>query len=160
MFTVGAIESDNQARQSASVGETVGLLLRGESLDRVQRGQILAGATATYNTNLVTFQNNVQTALNNLFGDERQRITFTGGPTGGTFNLTWAGTTVSGIGYATTPIPNPSSFATEQKTTLYYSDGKTVLASLGNTTQGRQTAVCNEARSFDARRLVHPGSTA
>jgi membrane peptidoglycan carboxypeptidase len=40
-----------------------------------------------------------------------------------------------GIGYATTPIPNPSSFATEQKTTLYYSDGKTVLASLGNTTR-------------------------
>src|ERR1700759_3954209 len=40
-----------------------------------------------------------------------------------------------GIGYATTPIPNPNGFATAQATTLYYSDGKTVLASLGNTTR-------------------------
>jgi len=40
-----------------------------------------------------------------------------------------------GIGYATTPIPNPSSFATAQQTTLYYSDGKTQLATLGNTTR-------------------------
>ena len=40
-----------------------------------------------------------------------------------------------GIGYATTPIPNPSSFATAQATTLYYSDGKTKLATLGSTTR-------------------------
>src|SRR4051794_33240769 len=40
-----------------------------------------------------------------------------------------------GIGYATTPIPNPSSFATAQVTTLYYSDGKTKLAQLGGTTR-------------------------
>src|SRR3954471_3663504 len=40
-----------------------------------------------------------------------------------------------GIGYATTPIPNPSSFATAQATTLYYSDGKTVLARFGSTTR-------------------------
>ena len=40
-----------------------------------------------------------------------------------------------GIGYATTPIPNPSTFATAQQTTIYYSDGKTPLASLGNTTR-------------------------
>jgi membrane peptidoglycan carboxypeptidase len=39
-----------------------------------------------------------------------------------------------GIGYATTPIPNPSAFATAQQTTLYYSDGS-VLAQLGNTTR-------------------------
>src|SRR4051812_27084002 len=39
------------------------------------------------------------------------------------------------IGYATTPIPNPSSFATAQATTLYYSDGKTVLARFGSTTR-------------------------
>jgi membrane peptidoglycan carboxypeptidase len=40
-----------------------------------------------------------------------------------------------GIGYATTSIPNPSSFATAQQTTLYYNDGKSVLATLGNTTR-------------------------
>jgi membrane peptidoglycan carboxypeptidase len=40
-----------------------------------------------------------------------------------------------GIGYATTPIPNPNTFATAQATTLYYSDGKTPLARLGNTTR-------------------------
>ena len=40
-----------------------------------------------------------------------------------------------GIGYATTPIPNPNNFATAQATRLYYSDGKTLLASLGDTTR-------------------------
>ncbi|MDQ1694968.1 MAG: hypothetical protein QOJ03_321 [Frankiaceae bacterium] len=40
-----------------------------------------------------------------------------------------------GVGYATTPIPNPNSFATAQATTLYYSDGKTKLATLGTTTR-------------------------
>ncbi len=40
-----------------------------------------------------------------------------------------------GIGYARTGIPNPSAFATAQATTLYYSDGKTVLARLGNTSR-------------------------
>jgi membrane peptidoglycan carboxypeptidase len=39
-----------------------------------------------------------------------------------------------GIGYATTPIPNPSSFATAQQTTLYYSNGDK-FASLGSTTR-------------------------
>ena len=40
-----------------------------------------------------------------------------------------------GIGYATTSIPNPSNFATAQQTTLYYSDGKSKLATLGTTTR-------------------------
>ncbi|HEU5034646.1 MAG TPA: transglycosylase domain-containing protein [Mycobacteriales bacterium] len=40
-----------------------------------------------------------------------------------------------GIGYATTPIPNASTFSTAQATTLYYSDGKTPLARLGSTTR-------------------------
>jgi membrane peptidoglycan carboxypeptidase len=40
-----------------------------------------------------------------------------------------------GVGYATTPIPNPSTFATAQATTLYYSDGKTELARLGSSTR-------------------------
>src|SRR5262245_10617862 len=45
--TVGAIELDNQSRPSAGVGETVGILLRGDSLDRIERGQMLSGeATA------------------------------------------------------------------------------------------------------------------
>ena len=39
-----------------------------------------------------------------------------------------------GIGYATTPIPNPSTFATAQQTTLYYSNGEK-FASLGSTTR-------------------------
>ncbi|MDQ1703721.1 MAG: hypothetical protein QOF18_87, partial [Frankiaceae bacterium] len=39
------------------------------------------------------------------------------------------------IGYATTPIPSPNSFATAQATTLYYSDGKTTLARLGSTSR-------------------------
>jgi membrane peptidoglycan carboxypeptidase len=40
-----------------------------------------------------------------------------------------------GIGYARTSIPNASTFATQQVTTLYYSDGKTKLATLGGTTR-------------------------
>ena len=43
-----------------------------------------------------------------------------------------AGVILVGIGYATTSVPNPSEFATAQATTLYYSDGKTVLARLGD----------------------------
>ena len=46
-----------------------------------------------------------------------------------------ASAVAAGIGYATTPIPNPSAFATAQATTLYYSDGKTELARLGNSTR-------------------------
>src|SRR5690349_24767898 len=42
---------------------------------------------------------------------------------------------LAGIGYATTPIPNPSEIATAQATTIYYSDGKTPLARLGDTTR-------------------------
>ncbi|HET6908347.1 MAG TPA: transglycosylase domain-containing protein [Mycobacteriales bacterium] len=38
-----------------------------------------------------------------------------------------------GLGYAFTSIPSPNSFATNQTTLLYYSDGKTVLARLGAT---------------------------
>jgi membrane peptidoglycan carboxypeptidase len=37
-----------------------------------------------------------------------------------------------GIGYATTSIPNPSEFSTAQATRLYYSDGRTPLAKLGD----------------------------
>ncbi|HET7531459.1 MAG TPA: transglycosylase domain-containing protein [Mycobacteriales bacterium] len=37
-----------------------------------------------------------------------------------------------GIGYATTSIPNASEFATAQATRLYYSDGRTPLAKLGD----------------------------
>ena len=39
------------------------------------------------------------------------------------------------IGYAVTPIPEPNQVAIAQATTLYYSDGKTVLARLGSTTR-------------------------
>jgi len=39
------------------------------------------------------------------------------------------------IAYAATSIPNPNSFATAQATTLYYSDGKTVMARFGNTSR-------------------------
>ena len=39
------------------------------------------------------------------------------------------------IGYAVTPIPNASEFATSQATTLYYSDGKTKLATLPGSTR-------------------------
>ena len=46
-----------------------------------------------------------------------------------------ASAVAAGIGYATTPIPNPSSFATAQATTLYYSDGKTPFARLGSSTR-------------------------
>jgi membrane peptidoglycan carboxypeptidase len=46
-----------------------------------------------------------------------------------------ASAVAAGIGYATTPIPNPSSFATAQATTIYYSDGKTPLARLGSSTR-------------------------
>jgi membrane peptidoglycan carboxypeptidase len=38
-----------------------------------------------------------------------------------------------GVGYATTSIPSPNSIATRQATLLYYSDGKHVLARLGDT---------------------------
>src|SRR4051812_9455646 len=39
------------------------------------------------------------------------------------------------IAYARTGIPNPNSFATAQATTLYYSDGKTVMARFGSTSR-------------------------
>lgn len=44
--TVSAIESDGESRPEAVVGETVNLLLRGEGLDKIQRGQLLTGASA------------------------------------------------------------------------------------------------------------------
>jgi membrane peptidoglycan carboxypeptidase len=40
-----------------------------------------------------------------------------------------------GIAYASTSIPNPNSFATAQATTIYYKDGKTVMARFGNTSR-------------------------
>src|SRR3954447_15610462 len=40
-----------------------------------------------------------------------------------------------GIAYAATSIPNPNSFATAQATTIYYKDGKTVMARFGNTSR-------------------------
>jgi membrane peptidoglycan carboxypeptidase len=40
-----------------------------------------------------------------------------------------------GIAYAATSIPNPNSFATAQATTVYYKDGKTVMARFGNTSR-------------------------
>src|SRR3954453_20938615 len=40
-----------------------------------------------------------------------------------------------GIAYASTSIPNPNSFATAQATTVYYKDGKTVMARFGNTSR-------------------------
>src|SRR4051794_30486965 len=40
-----------------------------------------------------------------------------------------------GIAYAATSIPNPNSFATSQATTIYYKDGKTVMARFGNTSR-------------------------
>src|SRR4051794_41349703 len=42
---------------------------------------------------------------------------------------------LAGIAYAATAIPNPNSFATAQVTTIYYKDGKTVMARFGNTTR-------------------------
>src|SRR3954454_19714316 len=42
---------------------------------------------------------------------------------------------VVGIAYASTSIPNPNSFATAQVTTIYYKDGKTVMARFGNTSR-------------------------
>jgi membrane peptidoglycan carboxypeptidase len=40
---------------------------------------------------------------------------------------------LAGLAYARTTIPSPSAIASAQTTTLYYSDGKTVLARLGST---------------------------
>ena len=40
-----------------------------------------------------------------------------------------------GIAYAATSIPNPNSFSTAQATTVYYKDGKTVMARFGNTSR-------------------------
>jgi membrane peptidoglycan carboxypeptidase len=40
-----------------------------------------------------------------------------------------------GIAYAATSIPNPNSFSTAQATTIYYKDGKTVMARFGNTSR-------------------------
>ena len=40
-----------------------------------------------------------------------------------------------GIAYAATSIPDPNSFSTAQATTIYYKDGKTVMARFGNTSR-------------------------
>src|SRR5947199_9979598 len=66
-----------------------------------------------------------------------------------------------GIGYAVTSIPNPNSIATRQSTLIYYSDGKTLLARLGDTNRQnvplsqvpvkvQQAVLSAEDRSFDA----------
>jgi membrane peptidoglycan carboxypeptidase len=42
---------------------------------------------------------------------------------------------LAGVAYSQTTIPNPSALAAQQTTTIYYSDGKTVLAHIGATTR-------------------------
>src|SRR5437764_15176783 len=63
------------------------------------------------------------------------------------------------IAYAATSIPNPNSFSTAQATTIYYADGKTVMARFGNTSRidvpldkvpvpVQQAVLAAEARNF------------
>src|SRR5438270_5968351 len=72
-----------------------------------------------------------------------------------------------GIGYATTSIPSPNSIATRQSTLLLYSDGKHILARLGDTNRTNvklsqvpvdvQHAVLSaEDRSFDSEPGISP----
>jgi membrane peptidoglycan carboxypeptidase len=72
-----------------------------------------------------------------------------------------------GIGYATTSIPSPNSIATRQSTLLYYSDGKHLLARLGDTNRVNvklsqvplpvQRAVLSaEDRSFESEPGISP----
>src|SRR4051794_16159865 len=72
-----------------------------------------------------------------------------------------------GIGYAVTSIPSPNSIATRQSTLLYYSDGKHVLARLGDTNRTNvslsqvpvdvQHAVLSaEDRSFESEPGISP----
>jgi membrane peptidoglycan carboxypeptidase len=58
---------------------------------------------------------------------------------------------LAGVAYARTTIPNPSAIASEQTTTIYYSDGHTVLARLGST---NRTDVPLSAVPLDVQRAV------
>src|SRR3954449_984705 len=72
-----------------------------------------------------------------------------------------------GITYASTSIPNPNSFATAQVTTIYYKDGKTVMARFGNTSRidvplsqvpvpVRQAVLAAEDRNFYSEPGISP----
>src|SRR3954467_13338142 len=72
-----------------------------------------------------------------------------------------------GIAYASTSIPNPNSFATAQATTIYYKDGKTVMARFGNTSRldvplskvpvpVRQAVLAAEDRNFYGEPGISP----
>jgi len=72
-----------------------------------------------------------------------------------------------GIAYASTSIPNPNSFATAQATTIYYKDGKTVMARFGNTSRidvplakvpvpVRQAVLAAEDRNFYSEPGISP----
>src|SRR3954451_10752837 len=74
---------------------------------------------------------------------------------------------VVGIAYASTSIPNPNSFATAQATTIYYKDGKTVMARFGNTSRldvplskvpvpVRQAVLAAEDRNFYGEPGISP----
>src|SRR3954469_5049415 len=74
---------------------------------------------------------------------------------------------LAGIAYAATAIPNPNSFATAQVTTIYYKDGKTVMARFGNTTRidvplskvpvpVRQAVLAAEDRNFYSEPGISP----
>src|SRR3954467_10060365 len=71
------------------------------------------------------------------------------------------------IAYASTSIPNPNSFATAQATTIYYKDGKTVMARFGNTSRldvplskvpvpVRQAVLAAEDRNFYGEPGISP----
>jgi membrane peptidoglycan carboxypeptidase len=71
------------------------------------------------------------------------------------------------IGYALTSIPSPNSIATRQATILYYSDGKTVLARLGETNRTdvtlkqvpsdvRHAVLSAEDRNFESEPGISP----
>jgi membrane peptidoglycan carboxypeptidase len=72
-----------------------------------------------------------------------------------------------GIAYASTSIPSPNSFATAQATTIYYKDGKTVMARFGNTSRidvplskvpvpVRQAVLAAEDRNFYSEPGISP----
>src|SRR3954449_13134543 len=72
-----------------------------------------------------------------------------------------------GIAYAATAIPSPNSFATAQATTVYYKDGKTVMARFGTTSRVdvplskvpvpvRQAVLAAEDRNFYSEPGISP----
>src|SRR4051812_13525303 len=76
-----------------------------------------------------------------------------------------------GIAYAATSIPNPNSFATAQATTIYYKDGKTVMARFGTTSRVdvplskvpvpvRRAVLAAEDRDFYAEPGISPSGIA